>query len=345
MYTITTLTSNRTLLLKWTQKSPYWVLNSGSLGWVWSDIHRKCVGGVFPLHRPVCSSAAIPTISCTNRIYRFTPTPTWNHHQQGIGKVLVTSNNQLQLWTEIHRDSSWSTWSTSWSSTVSLSESSDSQVHPALVSSSCYCLRSGVFATPTPAKSLCLSLAAYLLGCESLCRSPFASLSLRTSSCFSVHSQQIELAGYDAGGILISSDLHPDNRWCWDAISLCFFPLFCPSFLSSFLCQGPPPLLLYHVFRRRVSCEAVYKGLRGSLLDQRLNWMLLKFIWADEGTTVLHLYLHVYTPVVMEQPVVARITFNLMNEHLPSCCFLFKLANDYKWSELKRTSRCLLVRT
>lgn len=72
-----------------------------------------------------------------------------------------------------------------------------------------------------------LKHAAVLHPCLLLCLSVWL-------SSLSVQSVQIELAGYDAAGILISSYLHGDNGRSWEAISLLFFlisPPWTPWFL------------------------------------------------------------------------------------------------------------------
>lgn len=77
------------------------------------------------------------------------------------------------------------------------------------------------------------------------------SLSLSMALSFSVQSVQIELVGYDAGGILISSNLHLDNGRSWEAIPLLSFlsfpllepptPLSCPPFCSCVSANSPHP--------------------------------------------------------------------------------------------------------
>lgn len=83
------------------------------------------------------------------------------------------------------------------------------------------------------------------------------SLSLSMALSFSVQSVQIELAGYDASGILISSNLHLDNGRSWEATFLLFFlsfpllelpiPLSCPPFCFCVYVTAPnlPPLLCF----------------------------------------------------------------------------------------------------
>lgn len=79
-------------------------------------------------------------------------------------------------------------------------------------------------------------------------------LSLSMALSFPVQSVQIELAGYDASRILISSNLHLNNGMSWEAISLFFFlsfplleppiPRSCPPFCLCFFANSPLPSLL-----------------------------------------------------------------------------------------------------
>ena len=111
--------------------------------------------------------------------------------------------------------------------------------------------------------SLCLSV--WLSLSLSLCLSVWLSLSL------SVQSVQIELAGYDAGRILISSDLHLDNGSSWEAISLFFFlsfplleppsPLSCPPFCCAVSASSPRPSSFIVFLGRWVSWETGDEGM------------------------------------------------------------------------------------
>lgn len=113
------------------------------------------------------------------------------------------------------------------------------------------------------------------------------SQSLSMALSFPIQSvNQIELAGYDASRILISSNLHLNNGRSWEAISLFFFlsfplleppiPLSCPPFCLCFSANSPHPSFLYCVFGKMGKKEN--KGWRGSPLDCRLSWMFLDII-------------------------------------------------------------------
>ncbi len=104
--------------------------------------------------------------------------------------------------------------------------------------------------------SACLSVCHSLLNTLLFSICVFLSVSQYGSLSFSVQSVQIELACYDASGILISSNLHLDNGRSWEAISLLFFlsfPLLEPPIPLSCACASvslptTPTLLLYCVF-------------------------------------------------------------------------------------------------
>lgn len=176
--------------------------------------------------------------------------------------------------------------------------------------------------------SACLSVWQSLLNTLLFSICVFISVSQYGSLSFSVQSVQIELACYDASGILISSNLHLDNGRSWEAISLLFFlsfpllePPIPPSCASASVslptAPATPPLLCF--WGRWVSWETRNKGWKGSLLDSRLKWVLLDFICAPEDTALLimnftHLsmrtdtqtHTHSYVKALYKQPAFCR---------------------------------------
>lgn len=127
----------------------------------------------------------------------------------------------------------------------------------------------GAFVSPTRAKSppfVSLCVFACLPVCESLLNTllflisvfPFCLSVCPPCPPFPVQTVQIELAAYDASGILISSNLHLNNGRSWEAISLssCLsfplleppIPLSCPPLCLLLPCQcppSPPSLIVY----------------------------------------------------------------------------------------------------